>query len=80
MTNPTITVEECLAELRRMFPILTVSVNVYANWIPDRRDKDFVTIRMFGAAPTTPHTREFNAPTLAECMAQVRTWKQEQRG
>lgn len=80
MTDKELTAEACLIELREklreLFPVLTVSVNVCAAWMPEHRDKDFATIRMFEA---TPHTREFNAPSLEECMVQVRLWLEDQR-
>lgn len=68
-----LSVEAALAELREMFPVLTATVNTYASWAFDRRDKDFVTVRLFGAT-TTPHTLEFNSHTLNEAMDQVRAW------
>lgn len=72
-----LTVEAALKELREMFPVLTATVNVYASWMFDRRDKDFVTVRLFGAVKS-PHTIEFNAHTLDDVMAQVRQWKEAQ--
>ena len=77
LTNKELTVERCLNDLREMFPVLTATVNTYASWAFDRRDKDFVTIRLFGAT-TTPHTLEFNAHSLSDAMAQVRDWKAKQ--
>lgn len=70
--------EQVFVELREMFPVLTATINTYASWMFDRRDKDFVTIRLFGAT-TTPHTLEFNARALAECMAQIRAWKEKEK-
>jgi hypothetical protein len=71
----TITIELALAGVREMFPDLQIIVGV--------RDCGEQTITRLG------HEREyfiqvglngedFNCPTLSDCMAQVRKWKESQ--
>jgi hypothetical protein len=70
-TNPTITVEEALEELyQTVGPVTTISR--FERWSYITPNHASYTINV--------GERRFNAPTLAECMAQIRTWKQEQRG
>jgi hypothetical protein len=79
--NPTITVEEALAELRVMFPDAYISVKrqeytstaTYPTATPVRASAEIYINQ--GMSPPS-----CEAKTLGECMAQVRTWKQEQRG
>lgn len=66
-----ITVESCLAELREMFPEHQyIRIKTACSWFgegePDTLTRIIVT------------KYEWAAKTLADCMAQVRKWKEEQ--
>lgn len=73
MSDKELTVEECLAELREMFPrfkYFRVSVSTGAPQMA-------YEIRV-GSAYYSAGVRAFYAETLNECMAQVRAWKEQQ--
>lgn len=66
MTEPTI--EECLKELREMFPRCPVIVSA------------FLCPNEYSIAVASEDEYElFNYPTLNECVAQVRAWKESQK-
>lgn len=67
-----LTVEQCLKELREMFPDQTCEVSFRTAGL------GFVKVTAWenGAIPKQRHS-EF-ADTLSEAMAQVRAWKEQQ--
>jgi hypothetical protein len=70
--------EEALAELRKMFglePQICIGIRDCGEETITPRDTTFEYGAQIGM-----NGEEFSADTLAELMAQIRTWKQEQRG
>ena len=67
-------VDAALAELREMFPGRVVWIRQDANWF-DEGGPHFESTVKIGFLRTDP---KFKAPTLADCMAQVRKWKESQ--
>lgn len=76
MPNPDkeLTVEECLAELREMFPSTTLQVDASAwHWTKDGEAADSETEAKVVVG--FDESKTFYAVTLGEAMAQVREWK-----
>lgn len=72
-TPPEPTVEECLAELRKMFPDFQIIVSI--------RDCGEETITPRGttfeySAQIGMNGQEFDADTLPEMLAQIHVWKE----
>lgn len=80
-TEATITVEEALAELREMFPRCWVYVSLHQDGVLGPKQKlDIVSYVEIQADNKQGVVYNDTAPTLADGMAQVRAWKQENRG
>jgi hypothetical protein len=77
MINPTISVEEALAELRAMFPGKVIFLKDEVEWWSDDVSPCRATVIGIDYPPSKG--RQFTDNNLLDCMAQVRTWKQEQR-
>ena len=67
-------VDAALAELREMFPGRVVWIRQDADWF-DEEGPHFESTVKIGFLRTDP---KFKAPTLADCMAQVRKWGKEE--
>ena len=73
------TVEECLKDLRELFPDSPLSARHSSEGFVNYRDPDrFDSHARIVVSEAGNGAKSFRGPTLEDCMSQVRTWIGEQ--